>query len=296
MSTIKGNIFDIKRFAVHDGDGIRTTVFFKGCPLRCRWCHNPEGLFAEPVLSYTAHNCVNCGACAKVCKAHTIEDGHHCFDRTKCSGCGNCTGVCVGGALKLYGSRVEVQDLLPTLLRDKGFYLETNGGVTLSGGECLCQPEFCEKLLRQLKEQDIHTAVDTSGFVSRKALDAVMPYTDIFLYDIKAVDEEIHIKCTGQSNRLILENLKYLNRCQKAIEVRIPLIPGMNDGEIDGIAELLSGLEQLTKVRVLPYHRYAEDKYTAMGIKYEMPDFPTPETEETEAALRCLRAHGLRAE
>ena len=186
---MKAKIFEIKRFAVHDGDGIRTTVFFKGCPLKCLWCHNPEGISGETELAYYAHKCIGCAECVMACPngAHTIEGGAHQFHREKCVACGKCEEVCLGNALTLYGKGYTVCDLLAILLKDKDFYDASGGGVTLSGGECLLHADFCAELLKELKESGVHTAVDTCGRISKAALDKVLPYTDVFLYDVKAV-------------------------------------------------------------------------------------------------------------
>lgn len=264
-----GKIFEIKRFAVHDGDGIRTTVFFKGCPLKCVWCHNPEGIDFEKQLAYYAHKCKGCGTCAEVCPngVHTFENGTHKVNREKCKACGKCEAVCLGEAIKLYGKEMSVEELLPILLEDRDFYENSNGGVTLSGGECLMQADFCAELLKELKRNQIHTAVDTCGFVSREAIDKVMPYTDIFLYDVKAFHEAVHIKCTGQSNKIILENLRYINDCGKKMEIRIPCVPDYNSSEIEEITRFLSELKNVTKVKVLPYHDYAGSKYEALGME-----------------------------
>lgn len=266
-------VCDIKRFAVHDGDGIRTTVFFKGCPLKCLWCHNPEGISPESQLAYYTHKCINCGTCIKVCpqKAHQIENGKHVFYRELCTNCGKCEEVCLGNALRLYGRRYTAKELLPILLEDQAFYENSGGGVTLSGGECLLHADFCEELLRDLKKENIHTAVDTCGFVPKEAIDKVMPYTDIFLYDVKAIDEDVHIKCTGQSNKIILKNLKYIDDCGKNIEIRIPYVPGYNSNEKEKMIEFLKGYNNITKIRVLAYHNYAGSKYDALSIKNTLP-------------------------
>ena len=259
---MKATIFEIKRFAVHDGDGIRTTVFFKGCPLRCVWCHNPEGLSFAPEHAFYEHKCIDCGECKK--EGFTHAD-------------------CLGEARILYGREVSVDELLPILLEDKEFYENSGGGVTLSGGECLIQADFCAELLRRLKENGISTAVDTSGFVSRAALDKVIPYTDVFLYDLKAYDEQVHIRSTGQSNQIILDNLRYLDAIGKKVEIRIPYVPGYNDGEMEKIAEFLSSLKNIVRVRVLPYHNYAASKYQALGIKNTLPDRLPTDDEITKA-------------
>lgn len=264
---MNATIFEIKRFAVHDGDGIRTTVFFKGCPLRCVWCHNPEGLSAKYEVGFYEHKCIGCGECKK--------DNFEVSD-------------CLGEARVLYGKTVTVDELLPILLEDKDFYETSGGGVTLSGGECLIQSDFCAELLKGLKRLGIHTAVDTCGFVSRNALDKVIPYTDVFLYDVKAYDEDVHIKCTGVSNKQILENLKYLNMLGKKIEIRLPYVPDFNDGQIEKIACFLAPLKNITKIRVLPYHNYAGSKYKALNIKVTLPK-RLPTDEEIKQATETIK-------
>ena len=260
-------IFEIKRFAVHDGDGIRTTVFFKGCPLKCVWCHNPEGLRPSPEVALYAHKCIACGECQR--QDFTPSD-------------------CLGEARVLYGKEVCVDELLPLLLEDREFYESSGGGVTLSGGECLMQADFCTELLMRLKENGIHTAVDTCGFVSKNALDKVIPYTDVFLYDVKAYDEDVHIKCTGLSNKQILENLIYLDSIGKDIEIRIPYVPDYNDGQIEKIACFLAQLNNITKIRVLPYHNYAGSKYEALNMANTLPN-RLPTDEELEAARNLIK-------
>lgn len=264
---MNATIFEIKRFAVHDGDGIRTTVFFNGCPLRCVWCHNPEGLTFEVQEAFYAHKCIGCEECKK--EGFMPDD-------------------CLGEARVLYGKTVTVDELLPILLEDKDFYETSGGGVTLSGGECLIQADFCAELLKELKRLGIHTAVDTCGFVSRNALDKVIPYTDVFLYDIKAYDEDIHIRCTGVSNKQILENLKHLNMLGKKIEIRIPYVPDYNDGQIEKIACFLAPLKNITKIRVLPYHNYAGSKYKALNINVTLPK-RLPTDEEIKQATETIK-------
>lgn len=287
---MKARIFEIKRFAVHDGDGIRTTVFFKGCPLRCVWCHNPEGLHGKPQLAYYTHKCIGCGECAAVCpaEAHRMNDGIHSFDRSLCVACGRCADACLGDALTFYGRETTVDELLPTLLEDKEFYENSSGGVTLSGGECLTHADFCAELLKALKDNQIHTAVDTCGCVSRDALDKVIPYTDVFLYDLKAYDSDVHKMCTGLPNDIILDNLRYLDSIGKAVEIRIPFVPGYNDCEIEKIAEFLATLKNLTKIRVLPYHNYASSKYRSLDMPCDMPP-RVPTAEELQKAQNTVK-------
>ncbi len=269
----KALVVDIKRMAIHDGDGIRTTVFLKGCPLKCVWCHNPESIAFRPQLAYYANKCVSCGECVDVCPAgaHTIGEDGHVFDRSACVACGRCAKVCLGSALTLFGREMTVDELMPILLEDRAFYENSGGGVTLSGGECLMQAAFCRELLRRLKAEGINTAVDTCGFVPRETLDAVIPYTDTFLYDVKAIDEEVHKRCTGQSNERILDNLRYLDSRRCRIEVRVPYVPGYNDGEVAAIAAFLAQLKNVVAVRVLPYHNFAGSKYTALDMENTLP-------------------------
>ena len=259
-------ISDIKRFAVHDGDGIRTTVFLKGCPLKCVWCHNPESIGFKPQIAFYENKCIGCGECKR--------DGFT-------------PDQCLGEAKVLYGKEMSVGELLPLLLEDKDFYETSGGGVTLSGGECLCQADFCAELLKKLKENGINTAVDTCGFVPKESIDKVAEYTDIFLYDIKAIDENVHIKCTGQSNKLILENIKHIDSLGKAIEVRIPYVPEWNSDQIGKIAEFLKDLTNVKAVKVLPYHNYAGSKYAALGMENTLPKI-LPTDEEIKRAEEML--------
>ena len=285
---MKARISDIKRFAVHDGPGIRTTVFLKGCTLKCVWCHNPEGISFRPRIAYYENKCIGCGECAAVCKhgAHTFTDGGHRYDRSSCALCGECAQHCLGAALTYFGKEVSADELLPALLEDRDFYETSGGGVTLSGGECLAQADFCAELLARLKAEGIHTAVDTCGSVPRENFDKVIPYTDIFLYDVKAFDEDVHIRCTGQSNRLILENLRYLDGLGRDIEIRIPYVPGYNDGQMEKIAAFLKTLQHVRGIKVLAYHNFAGSKYAALGMENTLP--PVLPTEDEIARAQAL--------
>ena len=291
---MKAFVSDIKRFAVHDGDGIRTTVFLKGCPLKCVWCHNPESIDFKPQLAYYQNKCIGCGECVSVCPsgAHKITEEGHVFERALCIGCGKCEKACLGEALKFYGTEMTVEELLPILLEDRDFYETSGGGVTLSGGECLCHGNFCAELLKRLKENGINTAVDTCGFVSREAIEKVLPYTDTFLYDVKAFDEQVHIKCTGQSNKIILDNLMYIDSLGKKIEIRIPFVPEYNSDQIGKIAALLSELKNLKAVKVLPYHNYAGSKYAALNMENTLPQIlPTDEEIKKAEEMLVLYCH-----
>lgn len=286
---MKARIFEIKRFAVHDGNGIRTTIFFKGCPLKCVWCHNPEGLDFKPQLAFYENKCVSCGECGKVCaqNAHAFPEGMHVFDRSQCIACGKCEAVCPRSALTVYGKEVTIDELMPTLLEDADFYRTSGGGVTLSGGECLLQADFCAELLKRLKGNGISTAVDTCGYVPKASIQKVMPYTDVFLYDVKAFDEQTHIQCTGHSNRFILENLKEIDAAGIPVEIRIPYVPGYNDDQMEKIAAFLSDLKNISGIRILPYHNYAGSKYRALAMDNTLPG-QLPEEAQLNAAKALM--------
>ncbi len=267
---MKAMITDIKRFAVHDGDGIRTTVFFKGCPLRCAWCHNPETFSVKKEMAVYKHKCNGCGKCKEVCP----------YRLKQCNFCGKCETVCPNDARKIYGKEMTVEDLMKIILQDKNFYDTSGGGVTLSGGECLLQADFCRELLKKCKENGINTAVDTCGYVPEESLDKVILYTDTFLYDLKAYDDEIHIKYTGVSNKRIIENIKYLDSRNCNLEVRIPYIPEINDNQVEKLSKFIKTLKNVVRVRVLPYHNYANSKYDALNIKNTLPQVRIPNDKE----------------
>jgi pyruvate formate lyase activating enzyme len=218
--------------------------------------------------------------------AHKISENRHIFNREICTACGKCENQCLGGALKFYGKKVNVDELLAIVLEDRDFYETSGGGVTLSGGECLSQADFCVEFLKRLKELGINTAVDTCGFVSTDAIDKVLPFTDTFLYDIKAIDEDVHIKCTGKSNNIILENIRYIDKMGKKIEIRIPYVPNYNSNQIEKISEFIKELKNVIKVRVLPYHNFAGSKYFSLDMENTMPEtLPTDEEIKKAQAL-----------
>lgn len=288
-------IVAIKPFEIHDGDGIRTTVFLKGCPLQCEWCHNPEALSEDAQLSFDFEKCRNCGFCTAVCKCHTIQDGIHKYNREECKACGKCLKVCPAHALRIYGKEYDFEELVALLLEDREIYKASGGGVTLSGGEPLMQADFSQKLLKRLKEEGINTAVDTSAYAEKEDIDKVLEYTDTFLCDIKAYDEKLHERCTGKSNKKILENIKYIDLKNKKIEVRIPFIPGINDRQIEKIGSFIKELKNVTRVVVLPYHGLAKRKYECLGYTYSFENVQAPQKEEIDKAIDVLKGIGLNA-
>lgn len=292
---LTGKIFDIQRFSVHDGPGVRTTVFMKGCPLRCRWCHNPEGLKARSQLKYTDSKCIGCGRCASICRNHYCsDDGRHMIHFENCTLCGKCIAACPTGALEVCGSDMTADEVLSVIMKDKAFYRK-NGGVTISGGECLTQADFVSVLLKMCRENGINTAVDTCGFVPFSEIEKTIPYTDTYLYDIKAYDSAIHKKYTGCANELIKENLIALSKYGVDIWIRIPVIPGVNDSdsEIDGISGFLGSLQNIKRITLLPYHAFGGGKYPALGMKYDFETNASVTEETLEKFKKSLERNKL---
>lgn len=272
---MKGLISGIKRMEIHDGDGLRTTVFFKGCPLKCIWCHNPESISFEKQVAFFKERCISCGACNGDRNDITVQR-------------------CPVDALFLYGKEYEVNELVDILMQDEMFFRNSGGGVTLSGGECLAQPNFAIGLAKKLSEKKISVYIDTCGFVNHEIFEKIIPYTDKFLYDIKAIDADVHKKCTGKDNKIILENLRFLSQNDCMIEIRYPLVKGYNDGECDKIGQFLFDLKGITKVKVLQYHSLAASRYQALGMANTLPDTKTT-NEDIEKAVNILKSYGLNA-
>lgn len=276
-----GLVFNIAHFSIQDGPGIRTTVFFKGCPLRCWWCHNPESQSPRPEVIYFRERCRLCGECVDACPEDALSLGEEVFvDETKCKRCGTCVDTCLADARSVAGKQMTVAEVLAKAERDRVFYDESGGGVTLSGGEPLMQPEFAEKLLIALKERGIHTAVDTCGYVSTVVLTRIAHFVDLFLFDIKVIDCDRHVVLTGVRNELILKNLAFLASQHGNVVVRVPVIPGFtNDGANLSAICALTQAHGIKRVDLLPYHNIAKDKYQRLGMEYRLADVvpPTPE-------------------
>lgn len=293
-----GLIFDIKRFAVHDGPGIRTTVFFKGCPLRCIWCHNPEAVSSQPELATYPDKCIVCGACLASCpvKAHEAHPvGKKTFYRDRCTACGRCVDTCYTGALALYGKKVSVGTVMAEIRPDASFYRNSGGGVTFSGGEPLVQHTFVLALLKQCRQEGFHTALDTCGYAPWHALEACLPYLDLILYDLKHIDSGRHKRYTGVPNKLILENLINLNLHAVPVEIRIPVIPCINDSRenIETISRFIKPLKHVTGVRLLPYHPYAGSKYERLDKKNTMPGVDAPDKNRLDEIAGWIKPFGL---
>lgn len=289
-------ITDIQRYSVHDGPGIRSLVFFKGCPLRCQWCHNPETHNIHPELMMNEEACIGCGACMQVCPEHAviIRDGHMDTDRTKCKVCGKCTEVCYSEARKISGVYYTVDEIFEKVIRDKSFYDNTGGGVTLSGGEVLMYAEFAEKLLKKLHNAGIDTAIETCGYASWERFEKVLAYTDHVLYDIKHCDSDIHKKFTGVGNELILENLYKAAEMGKDIIVRVPFIPGVNDNEDveKKIAKIAKDIHAKA-IHLLPFHQIATSKWDGIGKEYLFRNVREPSKEELERIKKIIEPIGV---
>ena len=286
--SVSAQIFDIKRFAIHDGPGIRTTVFLKGCPLVCSWCHNPESQMAAPTILLRRERCAGCEACVETCPqgAAAMRDGIPIIDTTRCQSCGACVQACPHHARELIGHSQSLDSLLEILRRDVAFYDRSGGGVTLSGGEPLSQPGFVLALLDRLRNEAVHTAVDTCGYAPPEVIRGVAERTDLFLYDIKLIDPERHKRYTGVDNERILENARLLSQRGAPMWIRYPLIPGINDTEEDlrALGRFVAGLASVESLQLLPYHQAAEEKARRAGQVYQLQGVSPPDQVTVE---RC---------
>jgi pyruvate formate lyase activating enzyme len=297
VAITKGVIFDVKKFAIDDGPGIRTTIFLKGCPLHCWWCHNPEGQLPAPELMYRRMRCTGCAECVKICPEDAIYrvGKSISINRKKCSSCGKCCQKCPTGALAIVGKKMSLNEIMKEIDKDSIFYDESAGGVTVSGGEPLFQMGFLNALLDECKEKNIRTAVDTCGHAPSKSIDMISNRVDLFLYDIKIMDETKHRKYTGVSNKPILENFKRLAESRSNILVRVPVIPDINDDK-DNVTQtgkfaVSCGTENIS---LLPYHRAGIEKYTGLGKTYKLRKIQSPSDQKLRQIKEELEAFGLR--
>ena len=269
-----GVVFDIQRFSLEDGPGIRTSVFLKGCPLDCPWCSNPESKKPDPELAYFSSQCRRCFRCIDACPAHALARGREgpAVDRARCDGCGECTAACAAGALVLIGERMTVSRVMKEVLKDRHFYEESGGGVTITGGEPLFQADFTSDLLGACGDEGIQTAVETSGFASWENMRTVLERTDVVLYDLKLIDQRESMQQLGAASRGIIENLMLLDGLGKDIHIRLPLIPGHTDsrGNLEAIAEVILRLRHCAGVDILPFHQYGKHKYAGIGSRYTL--------------------------
>ncbi len=295
----EGVITNIQRFSIHDGPGIRTTVFLKGCNLRCFWCHNPETLAPKPEIQFFPERCIACGACFRVCPvgAHVMVDDVHVFKRELCTGCGLCADNCFSEALVLVGEVKTHEEVLQEIMRDKAFYETSEGGVTLSGGEPLLQLEFSYDILEGCRREGIQTAIETAANFPWERVEAILPVVDIVMMDIKVMDSDKHRECTSVPNERILANAVRLGQQPQPLLIRTPIIPGINDNkeEIGKIAEFVSKLPNLMYYELLPFHPMATSKYDSLDIDYRARDLKRPTTDLMDELTEHAKSYGIPA-
>lgn len=295
----RGQVFNVQRFSVHDGPGIRTAVFLKGCPLDCAWCHNPEGISPRPEILMTPSRCIGCGECVAVCphdlpiphRSPSAQDAEHCLV------CGACAEACPTEARQVVGRPMSVGEVVEVVLKDRIFYDDSGGGVTFSGGEPLQQSDFLRAALEACQSRGIHTAVDTCGLAPEEDLLSVAEVTDLFLFDVKMLDDSRHRRYTGVSNRQILANLKALGRRGQRIWMRVPVIPGVNDDaeNLEATAELAASIPSVERVCLLPYHPLGESKSKRLDRDVSLPDLHAPTPGEMQNLLELVEAVGVAA-
>lgn len=290
---MKNIIFDIQRFCVNDGPGIRTTVFLKGCMLNCLWCHNPESKINKPTLMLHFEKCISCMKCMKKCGLHTFDvEGGHLIDRNNCNLCGECVKEC-SGALEVCGMEKSAEEVIKIVLKDKDFYINSSGGMTISGGDPLANIGFTKELLIEAKKHGIHTAIETCGYRKWEDILEIIPYIDLFLWDIKEVNPVLHKQFTGVDNELIFDNLNKLNELDKPIILRCPIIPSLNnrDDHFKFIGQLASKLKNVIQVDIEPYNPLGKVKYEEIGIEYSLVDLKRPSDEEVEKWIKSIKKY-----
>ncbi|HTR99879.1 MAG TPA: glycyl-radical enzyme activating protein [Bacteroidota bacterium] len=301
--SVSGTVFHIQRFSLHDGPGIRTTVFLQGCVLECFWCHNPEGRTARPALRFFPERCIACGACAAACPrgAHVLSDGVHRFTRPLCRGTGACAAACYAGALQMTGRRMTVEEVMQEVDADRPFYLSSGGGVTLSGGEPSLQRSFARALLAACREEGVHTALQTCGESPWSALAPLLHLSDLVMMDIKLLDSGRHRAATGRGNEQILANARRIARSGACVVFRTPVIPGVNDTPAD-IASIAAFVGELAAARggtlryeLMPFHGLARDKYESLGLEYRAAALAPPPAGHMRALLEAARNEGADA-
>ena len=294
---LKAIITNIQGYSIHDGPGIRTVVFFKGCGLSCLWCANPECINAGIQIGFIENLCTHCGKCLEVCSVNAIKDDDtkHRIDYGKCTACGKCAQACLYDALTIYGKEMSSSEVFDTVRRDKMFYETSGGGVTVSGGEPLLQAPFVQELFTLCKNDGIHTCIETAGFAPPENLLSLLPLTDCLLFDLKHMDPETHHKYTGQTNERILANVKLAAEYDVDILFRLPLIPGVNDDSlnIERTADFIKSLQIPPKIQIMPYHRLGDSKYKALNIPNQMQQTPVMTPDKVEAVQKTFISHDI---
>lgn len=290
----EGTVFNIQKFSINDGPGIRTTVFMKGCPLNCLWCHNPESKSAKPEIFYDARKCTGCRRCAEVCPmgCHTFTDTEHIFYRDKCIACGKCADACFANALEVAGTKKTVSGVIAEVMKDKDFYDNSGGGMTLSGGEPMYQFNFTYELLKSAKENGLHTCIETCGFAKWEQYEKIADLVDIFLFDYKVTDSEKHREFTGVANELILDNLKKLDALGCKTVLRCPIIPGLNDTDehFSGIAKTANSLKNVLEINIEPYHPLGKGKSEMLDKEYVLGDLSFADEDAVKGWIEKISA------
>lgn len=296
MSEKTGLVFDIQRYSLHDGPGIRTVVFVKGCLARCLWCQNPESQSLQSEIIYIEKNCIRCRACIYACLTGAISKETLRIAKDICTSCEKCADVCPANARRLVGRRMTVSEVVAEVEKDRLFYRSSGGGVTISGGEPMMQHEFVARLLKKCRELSIHTAVETCGYADWNEMEKVLRHLDLVLYDIKHMDSDMHAKLTGVSNETILQNAVRIAKINVPMIIRVPIIPGSNDSEenIESTAKFVAALGRVDTIELLGYHRLGEPKYEWLEKEYSMKDVSPPTREHLERLARIAARYGLR--